>query len=705
MKNRNIPYYMAVLALAAGMSTSFVSCVDTDEPETVTKLRQEAIAKLQADADFVKAEAEAQRAKAALDNATAKVKEAQAQKKLAEAKTKELQNKLTEGSLDDKIKADIEKELARLEEQKSTYETNRLAAAKAAAEYEAAMAAKIAEEKAKLTTISDDKAVTTALETYIGKEKALATAKVDYANALIAKDKEEAQLKAELEIAKIKLQQKQDEYKKFEALFTNTDINAWATAYKEADESNKALITKKVDAETTVSEKEAAIELKETEINADYNNWAASTKRYEFPANEAVKVDIAGENNNYVADYKQQYTVKLTYANDKFSATFTPKKEYTDYDENWNVTSQYWSGTSETADIPYHQNSDWGSNGLYSNIYTPSLDPAKIVLEFALDKLKQYKNPADVKAQENILADMGKDKEGSTYYNAVKEYSGDPAVSTDKGKLGAFNDAFKAWSEATGTAKEEKVAAVRDAWEDLYGTNIPFVKGTKTYSDEVTFRAYVKDHNLTLSACGAFGAYLAAKDDYDKQDNKVKAYTAGNKMYTEIKAKYDALVALYDEKNAEKDSKLQNDADLLKMKEDLATAKTNLAAITAEITKNDAVKTATAAALDGDNGIGVVTIQDSKGVEIASYKFSAIENLTTLKTGVLAAKQKNIDVEQAEVTAAEQALENFKNGISTANGTVEAKKLAVDQAQAECDAAKDAYEKTKAAYTAEKSSK
>jgi DNA-binding protein H-NS len=117
------------------------------------------------------------------------------------------------------------------------------------------------------------------------------------------------------------------------------------------------------------------------------------------------------------------------------------------------------------------------------------------------------------------------------------------------------------------------------------------------------------------------------------------------------------------------------------------------------------LKKATAAALDGDNGIGVVTIQDSKGVEIASYKFSAIENLTTLKTGVLAAKQKNIDVEQAEVTAAEQALENFKNGISTANGTVEAKKLAVDQAQAECDAAKDAYEKTKAAYTAEKSSK
>ncbi|MEE3448175.1 MAG: hypothetical protein VZQ51_06160 [Bacteroidales bacterium] len=690
---------MAVLALAAGMSTSFVSCVDTDEPETVTKLRQEAIAKLQADADFVKAEAEAQRAEAAVNNALAKVREAEAQAKLADAKTTELQNKLTEGSLDDQIKADIEKQLARLEKQKSNYETNRLTAAKAAAEYEAAMAAKIAEEKAKLTTISDDKAVTTALETYIAKEKALATAKVDYANALIAKDKEEAQLKAELEIAKIKLQQKQDEYKKFEALFTNTDINAWATAYKEADESNKALITKKVDAETTVSEKEAAITLKETEINADYNNWAASTKRYEFPANEAVKVDIAGEDNNYVADYQDRYTVKLTYANDKFSATFTPRREYSWYsdEDGW---SSYWEDGTETADIPYHQN--FKSEGSY---YTPSLDPAKIVLEFALNKLKKYKNPADVKAQENILADMGKDKEGSEYYNAVKEYSGDPAVSTDKGKLGAFNDAFKAWSEATGTAKDEKVADVRDAWEDLYGTNIPFVKGTKTYSDEETFRAYVKDHDLTLADCGAFGAYLAAKDAYDKQDNKVKAYTAGNTMYTEIKAKYDALVALYDEKNAEKDSKLQNDADLLKMKEDLATAKTNLAAITAEIDKNDAVKKATAAALDGDNGIGVVTIQDSKGVEIASYKFSAIENLTTLKTGVLAAKQKNIDVEQAEVTAAEQALENFKNGISTANGTVEAKKLAVDQAQAECDAAKDAYEKTKAAYTAEKSSK
>jgi hypothetical protein len=66
MKNRNIPYYVAALMLAAGVSTSFVSCVDTDEPDSIVTLRN-------AKAEEVKAEAEYQRALAAVQNAEAEL--------------------------------------------------------------------------------------------------------------------------------------------------------------------------------------------------------------------------------------------------------------------------------------------------------------------------------------------------------------------------------------------------------------------------------------------------------------------------------------------------------------------------------------------------------------------------------------------------------------------------------------------------------
>lgn len=84
MKNRNIPYYVAALMLAAGVSTSFVSCVDTDEPETVTKLRQAAIEKIQADADLQKAYAEVQRAVVTKTNADAEKVKADAEYRKAE---------------------------------------------------------------------------------------------------------------------------------------------------------------------------------------------------------------------------------------------------------------------------------------------------------------------------------------------------------------------------------------------------------------------------------------------------------------------------------------------------------------------------------------------------------------------------------------------------------------------------------------------
>ena len=69
---------MAVLALAAGMSTSFVSCVDTEEPDSIVTLRD-------AKAKEILQEAEVQAAIAALKNAEAEYKLAEKAKLAAEA--------------------------------------------------------------------------------------------------------------------------------------------------------------------------------------------------------------------------------------------------------------------------------------------------------------------------------------------------------------------------------------------------------------------------------------------------------------------------------------------------------------------------------------------------------------------------------------------------------------------------------------------
>jgi L-lysine 2,3-aminomutase len=126
MKNRNIPYYMAVLALAAGMSTSFVSCVDTEEPDSIVTLRN-------AKAEEIKAEAKVQEALAGLKDAEAAYKKAEERAKIADAVTTELANKLTEAKNNLEIakltaKNDIEISTAKEEAQAALDEAKNKAA-------------------------------------------------------------------------------------------------------------------------------------------------------------------------------------------------------------------------------------------------------------------------------------------------------------------------------------------------------------------------------------------------------------------------------------------------------------------------------------------------------------------------------------------------------------------------------------------------
>jgi len=188
MKNRNIPYYMAVLALTAGMSTSFVSCVDTDEPETVTKLRQEAINKLAADTDLQKALAEVERAKVKYNEALAAVQNADAAIKNAQAKTADLDNQITEAGLENAKQAKIQEQLAALEAEKEKYEQNRLRAAKEAAKYESEYQAALKDAQDRLAEIAGqkNKALTEALTAYVDAQQEVLSKKVAYNDALKA---------------------------------------------------------------------------------------------------------------------------------------------------------------------------------------------------------------------------------------------------------------------------------------------------------------------------------------------------------------------------------------------------------------------------------------------------------------------------------------------------------------------------------------
>ncbi len=175
MKNRNIPYYVAALMLAAGVSTSFVSCVDTEEPDSLVTLRN--------------AKAEQVKAEAALKNAEAADKIAQTElSKLAA----ELSRKATELENASKALSNAQAEL--------TYESAKLTAEIENATKNATKEADI--EKAKLEAEN-------ALEVYkVRKEQEIAQAKIDVDAKKLAL--EQALAANKLTLAKLELNNAND---------------------------------------------------------------------------------------------------------------------------------------------------------------------------------------------------------------------------------------------------------------------------------------------------------------------------------------------------------------------------------------------------------------------------------------------------------------------------------------------------------------
>lgn len=94
---KKISYYVAAFALCCGVSQTLTSCIEeTEEPDDVKAMRQAEIAKINADAEKVKADAAAQTATAALTNA-----KVDGQK--IDNAIKELQKALREGTQADSV--------------------------------------------------------------------------------------------------------------------------------------------------------------------------------------------------------------------------------------------------------------------------------------------------------------------------------------------------------------------------------------------------------------------------------------------------------------------------------------------------------------------------------------------------------------------------------------------------------------------------
>lgn len=156
MKNRNIPYYAAALLMAAGLSTSMVSCVDTDEPESIAQLRNAKAEEVRARANEINQEAEVQKSLAALNNAELARKAAETEAYTAmqvlNRKNQELLNAKQElANAKEQIEIDktklqnalqAAKDSIALDSLKAAYEwTIKVAKANAEAKYEAAATA------------------------------------------------------------------------------------------------------------------------------------------------------------------------------------------------------------------------------------------------------------------------------------------------------------------------------------------------------------------------------------------------------------------------------------------------------------------------------------------------------------------------------------------------------------------------------------
>jgi hypothetical protein len=309
MKNRNIPYYVAALMLAAGVSTSFVSCVDTEEPESIAELRK-------AKAEEVRAEAKVQEALAGLKDAEAAYKKAEERAKIAEAVTTELANELTKATnaVTIAIKEstlDLEKQTAVVKAQ-ATLDEEKKKAAVALADYERAIKeaqvkAQVALQELAVDGVAADyrnKSLATLLSEYNTKLDAVAEKTLALKKAIAnedAKTTNERTLKATVKAKEVILANDKKAKADFEKIAADEEITAWVAKYVELDKTIKAAEPTQRQLEyegTELANQKEALD-KKNPGSADYEKEKQEAAKVEFEVPEVLQEAFASYDDDY----------------------------------------------------------------------------------------------------------------------------------------------------------------------------------------------------------------------------------------------------------------------------------------------------------------------------------------------------------------------------------------------------------------------
>lgn len=350
MKNRNIPYYAAALLMAAGLSTSMVSCVDTDEPESIALLRQAKANEVNAKASLINAQASQVLSNIDLEKATRAITDQGLVLENKKAEIENAKNELTNAKtkLENALKAAKDSiELDSLKAQKLWKE--KIAVANAEAQYEAANAAL---EKAKTKALVD---IEGAKNDLLKKQKEIAVelAKInkwglkdelkDAAQALADSTADEAKkLKALQNAVKNFLTNREDiedelddaneivetlkaNKADFEAAIAQNDLADWLKKYWELQD----IIDKN---EPTQHNLEYQIEQKNDELNAVYDEaWKTNLSELAITQYDE-KIEIGSEELESLLDVDATSNLKiedgkLQYKKDEITLTYAYKDE------------------------------------------------------------------------------------------------------------------------------------------------------------------------------------------------------------------------------------------------------------------------------------------------------------------------------------------------------------------------------------------
>jgi chromosome segregation ATPase len=676
MKNRNIPYYVAALMLAAGVSTSFVSCVDTDEPETVTKLRQAAIEKIQADADLQKAYAEVQRAVVTKTNAYAEQVKAEAAYKLAEAeyqkalaakenataKTTELTNAITEAGLEEakKEKAENNRKLALKAKQDADAK-----AATAAADLKHAIA-----EALKAYANDGNTTIENAYKDYLDAVENYGKAQDEYVAKTTAEKKDLAALNQEVASKTTALAKAKEAKADVEAIYATDDYKTWEADYKTAKEELAKAETK---IKALKEEKEVAnadLAKQKTDLKADLDKYNQTTATYVYDEETVPTAladilfehgDIEGSakywdaGNNYVARSVAKYVngkMKLFYKGDIQVKNEDAANLLNDIAAVLKNTYQYDKTESQIKEeeVSYTNANKAFTDGLKKTIEgdTKSDDP-----ETKAGRLAWYKTKWN-----EYKADKDDATKKSNYVEAARRlYQGGASIDDD----GNMN----------GVALENFVPSDKEALKEK-------------------------------TKWGTYASYIETRENLKEQSAKNSALRKGVALYNTLVNKAKELSDAKDAEQAKYDDKIASDETLLSLQTKINETQAKVDAAQAEIDKYKAIATAVKRALgsktytytyDGQGNI-ISKTETKETVDGESVNKPVSENISleTIKADVLAELQKAIDDAQADLDAANEDLKNYNAGNRDSNAAVTRAKAKVDEAKLKMDNAKAYYD-------------